>query len=276
MFSQGISWASWQVVTVGLGMILLIAGLNRPILWATGVILLSVVLTLIVFSPIRYQFVYSVFLVTPHLLISIALLFQRRDTNHISLTHISVLFLIIGGAATLLRQHPTLLTGPEWGSRYLLNFFPVASIIVTIYLWDRFTKKQENYQLYLAGSLLLAMISVLFVGRGIKDFSQTKQDLQLFRQAIEQQDEPLVTDIFWLQGALAPAFIEREAYILEPNESLTDWLDTADLTHLEQFTYVTFEPIPQLPQNDQYNLTITAVNQSLNLLMIEVTISDTD
>lgn len=131
--------------------------------------------------------------------------------------------------------------GPEWGSRYLLVFYPLAAVGVVAgwtCAWRRYP--QRFARVLLAGLLAFTTVAaVLMMNRGLREIRRTKSDLAQFEDVIRRTGTPVVTDLWWLPAALPAVFETRALYVVQDGDHLARWLRRAGHPFPE-FTYLSY------------------------------------
>ncbi|MDM8530198.1 hypothetical protein QUF63_03440 [Anaerolineales bacterium HSG25] len=274
-------WGMACLLLVALAVTLPTPGRELGLLVAgTGLAYLSVtVLNL----PTRYRTLHGFFLPAPHLLFMalfwISPLNRPKGETVVKVPPLgdrakllgltTLLYLILGTLAVMIRQ-ADLIANLEWGPRYLLMLYPLATICMVVGVLQYLTNYQAQDRTYLiklplipnnfwqyalTGLILgLACIGLGYQWRGFTEIQATKQKLLSYTQTLEQQTVPIVTDIEWLYASLAPHLITKEVYVIEPQTEIIPWLSLTQ-SEMDQFLFVSFfELSPDLLTKEPYPL----------------------
>jgi len=195
--------------------------------------------------PERYRAIHGLLLPMPGL--ALAWLPPPDDNFRPSrgerfLTALLSLMLALHLLATWLLRRPA--GGPEWGLRYALVAYLLAAALGAAAV-VRFGRSSGGWRRFaalgLAGFLLI--LSCGYGVRGIFELQVTKRDLRAFEREIVEAGVPVVTDQWWLAAALAPTFVRREFYTLNPGADLPLWLERIG-SRAPSFLYVSYAPPP--------------------------------
>ncbi|MDM8527295.1 hypothetical protein QUF58_03710 [Anaerolineales bacterium HSG24] len=186
--------------------------------------------------------------------------FASHQAKLIGLT--TLWYLILGTVAVMVRQ-AELLANLEWGARYLLMLYPLATVCTVVGVLKVLTQSRifsTNIALALDKSwryalfslmLTLVCIGVGYQWRGFTEIQTTKQPLLAYAQQLEQS-LPIVTDIEWLYASLSPHLITKEVYVIEPQTEIKSWLVLTE-TEIDKFLFASFfELSPQLLTDGPY------------------------
>jgi hypothetical protein len=181
----------------------------------------------------RYRTIHSFFLPVPQLVLFFLLSPSARQQRHFTatvLTATTLLYFIFGTLAVALRQ-ADVLANLEWGTRYLLLLYPLATIAMLVGGWQLYQTlpgPRSRYAL-LGLSGLLVGLGLGYQIRGVREVYLTKTEMLPYAQALEVvQPQPVVTDLIWLPAVLAPYFVDQEIYILPQTAALYDWLEQTE------------------------------------------------
>ncbi len=222
--------------------------------------------------PERYGTLHSFFLPTPYLIFVLSIVPYLFHTKRFSTTMLGLTtlgYLIFGSLGVALRQ-AGILANLEWGTRYLLLLYPIATVCTIIgigHLYYHLTTRWQKYAIgFVCGGLCL--LGVGFEFRGLQEVYQTKLNFQPYAQAFEVVDQPLVTDLVWFPARLATHFVEQEIYTLPQQQELHHWLSQvegqtnafvyAGFFHLDpNFLAISPVPIEAKGSEQVYGITFT-------------------
>jgi hypothetical protein len=145
--------------------------------------------------------------------------------------------------AVMVRQ-AELIANLEWGPRYLLMLYPLATICTVVGGLQIQSNSDRNDRLnkFLLGlMLILSCIGLGYQWRGLTEIQMTKQNLSAYAQTLEPQQLPIITDIEWLYASLSPHLINKEVYVIENQTEIKSWLT---LTKTDEFLFVSFFELP--------------------------------
>ncbi len=227
---------SIELVWLGLAGVIL-AGLAivmpaRVRVWLLGGsgLLIGWVSVYVLFLPSRYRTVHGFFLAAPHLVFMFLFVLYARRERRFAVTLLAataILYLFFGSIAILLRE--SRIENLDWGTRYLLMMYPLASICTVVGLYHFYQTTASNWSRRLLWGLagLLLCLGIGYELRGLQEIQTTKKDFLRYAQALEVIDLPIVTDQSWLPALLATHFVNEEMYILTQQEDLYAWLEMA-------------------------------------------------
>ena len=198
----------------------------------------------------RYRSLHGIFLVAPFTVVAFYALpeaWRRRDAALLALSSFAALYLVIGCAAIFVfyvDAEGGLLTGLEWGQRYVLALYPVLTVlsVVALYMYQ-----QSNRPVWLKRYFMVMVSAMMMIGvqqevRGSTMLRFNREEFALWDRAL-RTDGPLVTDLWWLPATVAPLFLTKEmSYVQGPTE-LAEWVSLAAAQGIRRFTFVSFVPI---------------------------------
>lgn len=195
------------------------------------------------FLPYRYRAIHSLLLPAPHLVLAFLFPAYARQLHRFEVTLLAVttiLYLVVGPIIAIFGVRG----GLEWGARYLLIAYPLASIcaVIGLYHFYRTCISQWEKRVLLAVAALLLLIGIQYEVRGVWEIQTTKKDLIAYYSVLEASQEPVVTDLYWLPAALSTRFIKQEIYTLAQREELYKWLNLAG-DQVNSFLFVSFAPL---------------------------------
>lgn len=159
-------------------------------------------------------------------------------------------YLIAGGAALIVGHVDSggrLVTGLEWGQRYLLTLYPMLSILAVVAVQDLCRSSRTVGMKCVVAALAAAMIvvAVKLEMRGIGMLRSNHQRFAALQHAL-LTEEPLLTDIWWLPTALAPMFVSLDAYRVRGPADVANWIALARANGATAFTFVSHTPLNEL------------------------------
>jgi len=198
----------------------------------------------------RYRSLHGIFPVAPFMVVGFYALpeaWRRHDAALLALSSFAALYLVIGCTAIFmfyLDAEAGLLTGLEWGQRYILALYPVLTIlsIVALYAYQESSRPAwlKRYFVVMVGAMMIIGVQQEVRGSGMMRFN--REAFASWDQAL-RTDGPLVTDVWWLPTALAPLFLAKEmSYVQRPLE-LTEWVSLAAAQGIPEFTFVSLVPL---------------------------------
>ncbi|MEO8603027.1 MAG: hypothetical protein ABI629_10675 [bacterium] len=157
------------------------------------------------------------------------------------------IYLITGGV-TLIVAHSNaggrLVTGLEWGQRYLLTLYPMLAILALVAVQEFCRSPRTLGMKRVVAALAVAMIAVAVTleTRGIAMLRSNHEGSAALQRAL-QTEEPLLTDIWWLPTALAPMFVSLDAYRVQGRADVADWITLGRANGATAFTFVSQAPV---------------------------------
>jgi hypothetical protein len=147
-------------------------------------------------------------------------------------------------------------TGLEWGNRYLLTFYPLASVLALagIHTWRRVTDGGQR-QVATALAVGLFLCGLQMEMRGLWVLFRSRSLISEWQAALGT-DAPVVTDIWWLPAAMAPYFATHPMYCVRDRGDLASWMAMAHGRGAEAFSLASFRDI-EAPALDAAPLVVT-------------------
>lgn len=243
----GLTLAPTSELAMGVGLLLVLLSTwgpstRRLLFFAVGTVLLASVTCGAALHPERYRALHALLLPAPWWVFALWLI--RDDTADPWIRGLPRLLAWLAGLFWL----ASFLTGmwhggPEWGSRYLLVFYPLAAVGAVAgwaCAWPRYP--QRFARVLLAGLLAFSTAaSVLMMNRGLREIRRTKSDLAQFQAVIREAGTPVVTDLWWLPAALPVAFLEHEIYVVNDKVQLARWVRTIGQAQ-PAFLFLSYQP----------------------------------
>ena len=197
-----------------------------------------------------YRSLHGLFPIAPFLVIAFYALpeaWRRRDSALFGLASFGLLYLIIGCAAIFLfyvDREGDLLSGLEWGQRYLLALYPVLTILSLAALRS-YRQSRRSVLLKRVFTVLVAAMMIIGVQQEIRGLAMlrfNRLEFARWDQALRREG-PIVTDLWWLPTTLAPLFLTKGmAYVQSPTE-LAEWVPLAAAQKISGFTFVSMAPV---------------------------------
>jgi hypothetical protein len=203
---------------------LAVRGGPRVLVFAAGTLGLAAVSLWAAWQPERYRALHSLLLPVPWAAFAVWLVRAGAvgDSGRQGGRMLLFFLALYLTATTLIRASHG---GPEWGARYALFFYPLAAVAAAggwSIAWNGNPSRPARVILLVAlGSSLLA--GSLVLARGHAEIRETKQDLASYRDALQAQRIPVVTDLWWLPSAMPAHFEERELYVVSHPGALARW-----------------------------------------------------
>lgn len=201
-----------------------------------------------------YRALHGIFPVAPFMVIWLYALpdgWRQRDPTLLMLAGFAVLYLIIGCAAIFIfyvDAEGGLLTGLEWGQRYLLTLYPILTILSVVAL-DGYWQSTRSARLKTAVTILVSALMLIGIQQEIRGLSMLRSNRQVFAawDRALRTEGPIVTDLWWLPTALAPLFLAHEMSYVASRTDLTDWVRLAAAQEIPGFTFVSLAPVQNGP-----------------------------
>ncbi|HMP75909.1 MAG TPA: hypothetical protein PKE12_06405 [Kiritimatiellia bacterium] len=244
----GLYMPPYMEVCMSVGLLLvLLSVLGAPMVrlaaFSIGVALLAAVTLWAALRPERYRALHALFIPVPWW--SFFLWLFRDDNVDYwvrGLPRLLVTLIVLFFLAALLTD--TTHGGPEWGTRYLLIFYPLAAVGAAFGFdcaWRRYTHQ-------LARCLLAILIvfstatAGMITNRGLREIRRTKSDLNLFQIAIKSAGIPVVTDLWWLPAAMPDTFSSLHFSVVTDTSHLLRWYDDCG-QNIPVFTYMSYTSV---------------------------------
>ena len=244
--------APWSQAALGaLGLCLLAPLLRRtplegPLLLAGLLATLAFSVRLLTAGP-DYRAVHGVLAIVPFAAFApyaVAAAWRTKDPKVLRLGLVALAYLAAGvGALFVTFVGPTgeMVTGLEWGQRYLLPLYPMVAILALIGAADLWQSERPR-RLRRAALLLMAIAMGLAVSLEVRGLRMLRSELRVFSKwdAALRSDGPIVTDVWWLPTALPELFVTRPVYYVAPGH-LDEWATFAAARHMRRFVFVAFD-----------------------------------
>lgn len=132
--------------------------------------------------------------------------------------------------------------GLEWGPRFVLTVFPLLAVLSLLSL--EYLRRQLSpgpAAVVAAGFVLLVGLSVAMEGRGLLSLVAAKADIAQARRAVQAMPErQVVSDLWWLQFAVAGEHRRKEFFYAKDDEELYAWAFAAYGKGVTLFWYAGF------------------------------------
>ncbi len=173
---------------------------------------------------------------------------RTRRPDHLMLAIATSLYLFLGIGLLFtfaVESDGTYRTGLEWGNRYLLTFYPLATVLALggIAAWRRSIASPVLRRIVTVVVLGLFLCGAQMQARGLSVLYHSRTLVTAWQAAL-QGDGPIVTDVWWLPAAMAPLFAARAVYCVRDPTDLADWLAGAHARGVEEFTFASFRDLP--------------------------------
>jgi hypothetical protein len=137
-----------------------------------------------------------------------------------------------------------LLSGLEWGQRYLLTLYPVLTILSVLALQAYRESRRPGL---LKAIFTLAVSAMMLIGvqqevRGITMLRANREKFAVWDRAL-RSDEPIITDLWWLPTTLAPLFLSKAMSCVYTSAELAEWVRLAAAQEISGFTFVSLAPV---------------------------------
>ena len=196
-----------------------------------------------------YRSLHGIFAIAPYMALWLAAVPASRTWSFQSrILADSAGFYLIAGSVALIVGHTDasgrLVTGLEWGQRYLLALYPMLAILVLVAVPEYWRSPRTRGMKGVVGALAIGMIAVAvqLEVRGVAMLRANREGFARWQQAL-RTEEPLLTDIWWLPTALAPMFVTADAYVVRGRAEVADWVTLGRTNGLSAFTFVSQAPI---------------------------------
>jgi hypothetical protein len=148
----------------------------------------------------------------------------------------------------------------EWGTRYLLTFYPLLAIMAA---WNLEEKWRNISSLVIISALVF--LGIGFQIRGLGTIRHDKQINATLNQIIaEAPSRYVVSDLWWLSLHSTP-FDPQKTVFFVPPERFADWVNLASSHRVEQFILVTLNPSLLQEVNQRWGLTHLSALEVYNL-----------
>jgi hypothetical protein len=125
--------------------------------------------------------------------------------------------------------------GLEWGARYAMAFYPLLAVLAG---WHFKRNHHNRRYLILAGGLLF--LGLAFQIRGIVANRESKQiNEALYTLILEQPDEHILFNEWWLPLNAAPIYLEKHFYVVSNATELNAWTQLARQNEIQAVTLIT-------------------------------------
>jgi hypothetical protein len=238
-------WAIAAAVAVGAT---LVAACARRV-WMEAALILPALLLIntvtltVALSPEEYRAMHGLFLVTPFAVLwpyALRGAWRRRDRHGGTLGCLAMFYLLFGFTAIFLTyvDNGRLAVSLEWGQRYLLTVYPILTVLGLVAVRDYWESGRPVWlrSAVCSIALVLALLSVGMEARGLSMLGKTRRTLATWEHAL-QGHNPIVTDRWWLPGALAPMYEHHPMFYVPTWRNLVEWMPLAEAQGIRQFTF---------------------------------------
>jgi len=135
-------------------------------------------------------------------------------------------------------------TGLEWGNRYLLTLYPIATVLALAGV-DELRRSQGSAlfkRVVTAAAVALFACGVLLQARGVWMLVESRRLVTTWQAAL-RDGPPVVTDVWWLPAAMAPLFVDQAVHCVSPPTKLGTFLPVARAHGVDTVTFVSFHPL---------------------------------
>jgi hypothetical protein len=134
--------------------------------------------------------------------------------------------------------------GIEWGQRYALTFYPLATVLCVVAVRRHWESARPAWlrRGFATAVALMVLVALGFQLRGLGMLYNSRMRLAGWEQVLRQEG-PVVTDVWWLPAALAVFFTEHELYYVYHREHVADWVEAARERGIRGFTFVSTKPV---------------------------------
>jgi len=167
----------------------------------------------------------------------------RRDT----LVRAAALYFVAGSAvlfAYRIDLHGHVVSGLEWGSRYLLALYPLLAILALAAVDGYVRSPRPAWLRGTVGGLMACLIAaaVLLESRGVAVLAGNHALFATWNRVL-RDDDRIVTDVWWLPATLAPLFVAKETYFVRRRAEVSEWAALAAAHGEREFTFAAFGPV---------------------------------
>jgi hypothetical protein len=192
----------------------------------------------------------GVLAVAPYMIVSSYVLadaWTRRDDRLFRLACVATCYAAIGCIAVFtskVNDAGEYLIGLDGPARYLLTLYPMGgalSLIAVAGYWasDRHALLKSTFTLLVTGMLVVATV---YEYRGLKMVLANRRNLVKWEAALQQQDR-VITNVWWLAGMLAPYSATHEFYCVEQVNAVSDWAGLAAAHGATSFSFASVNPV---------------------------------
>jgi hypothetical protein len=158
----------------------------------------------------------------------------------------AVLYLVCGAALIFVfavEPNGDYRTGLEWGNRYLLVLYPLATVLALAGMraWRRATHRHVRSAVTAVAAALL-LIGLQMEVRGVSLLYGSRSLVAAWQQAV-RGPLPVVSDIWWLPAAMAPYFADHPMFCVRDRDELATWIDHVQARGEQAFSVATLRDL---------------------------------
>lgn len=240
------SW--WTAVALGAVVLCFVAPfLPRVYLEGSALLLglsLMTAFTVRLLAGDGYRSVHGIFSVAPYgLLATYALSFawRSREPVLLRLAAVTLIYFVLGVFGlfvSFVNPSGRMLTGLEWGQRYLLTLYPLLAVVALVVAADYWRSRRPRC--FRIGALVLMVtamgLAVCFEVRGLRMQQANLRTFDGWNRAL-RRGGPVLTDEWWFPSALADLFVTHEVFYVHDGKQMTEWAELANAKRVRRFQF---------------------------------------
>jgi hypothetical protein len=136
------------------------------------------------------------------------------------------------------------LVGLDGGVRYVLAGYPLGAVLSLVAL-QRFRQSARPplvRSLVTVVWIAMVLVAVQYHLRGVQWLHDNRALIASWQAALPD-DEPVVTDVWWLPAAMAPHYVEHPMFCVASRSEVSEWLPLAERGGAGAFTFASRQPI---------------------------------
>lgn len=127
--------------------------------------------------------------------------------------------------------------GLEWGARFAMSFYPLLALVAG---WDLGARRDDAITLVVVGALLF--LGLGFQVRGLWTIQRDRQINATLNQMVrELPEQHIVSDLGWFPLNAAPIYDQKQIFVTDTAQELSEWIEQAMGQHVKQFVLVTLD-----------------------------------
>jgi hypothetical protein len=173
---------------------------------------------------------------------ALRLAWRSRRPALLRLAVVTLVYLVLGAVALFISfvdEWGHMVTGLEWGQRYLLPLYPLFAVLALIAAAD-YWRSQRPRLLRVVTLSLVAVTMGLGVYFQVRGLEMLRSNLQAFSnwESALRKGGPVFTDVWWLPAALADLFVSHEVFYARKREEIEEWVELAKPHKVRRFQFV--------------------------------------
>lgn len=191
-----------------------------------------------------YRAVHGIFPVAPYgVLATYALSFawRSRDPVLLRLAGVTLIYFVLGVVGlfvSFVDPFGRMITGLEWGQRYLLTLYPLLAVVAVVAAADYWRSRRPRL-LRLAALVLMVTamgLAVCFEVRGLWMQQANLRTFERWDRAL-RRGGPVLTDEWWFPSAVADLFVTHEVFYVRDGRQMTEWAEIAKTKGVGRFQF---------------------------------------